>query len=377
MRDDSPRVVHVAPASFGSDGQVGGGERYVVELARAMAERVPTTLVTFGREPRSYALGPLTGEVVRNWIPFESWADPFNPRFLSRLEGADIIHVHQPRMMMPTLALFYGRKKSVPVFATNLGASGTFVHKLVDLRRLYAGHLHISHFSRQRYGHGGLATARVVFGGVDTSRFSPDPAANVTGGVLFVGRLLPHKGINYLIEAVDADTPLTIVGRRWFKTQAADFNALLQTLALGKRVRFDEQCDDASLPDLYRRSLCTVLPSVYVSVSGETYPVSELLGQTLLESMACGRPAICTNVGGMPEVVRDGVTGFVVPPNDPAALRERIAWLRAHPAEADAMGRAARAHVLEHFSWSSVVDRCLAAYREALTQSAPPVRPSP
>ena len=51
----------------------------------------------------------------------------------------------------------------------------------------------------------------------------------------------------------------------------------------------------------------------------------ELLGQTLIEGMACGTPAICTDVASMPEVVEDGVTGFVVPPNDPAYLGAKLA----------------------------------------------------
>jgi glycosyltransferase involved in cell wall biosynthesis len=95
---------------------------------------------------------------------------------------------------------------------------------------------------------------------------------------------------------------------------------------------------------------------------GQESLVPELLGQTLLEGMACGTPVICTKVAAMPELVRDGITGFVVPPNDPAALGERIRWLAKHPSEAAKMGRAARAWVLEKFTWPQVVDRCLDAY---------------
>ena len=106
-----------------------------------------------------------------------------------------------------------------------------------------------------------------------------------------------------------------------------------------------------------------VLPSVYRDLYGGETRVPELLGQTLLEGMACDTPAICTAVASMPEVVVDGVTGFVVPPNNPAALREKLCWLRDHPAEAAAMGRAARQHVLEKFTWPAVVRRCLEHYR--------------
>jgi glycosyltransferase involved in cell wall biosynthesis len=64
----------------------------------------------------------------------------------------------------------------------------------------------------------------------------------------------------------------------------------------------------------------------------------------------------------MPEIVEDGVCGFIVPPNDPAAIAERIAWLREHPAEAAAMGAAGRQRVLEKFTWPQVVRRCLGIY---------------
>jgi glycosyltransferase involved in cell wall biosynthesis len=78
--------------------------------------------------------------------------------------------------------------------------------------------------------------------------------------------------------------------------------------------------------------------------------------------MACGTPAICTDVASMPEVVENGVTGFIVPPNDPAALGEKLRWLQAHKDEANRMGENARRRVLELFTWDRVVDRCLAIY---------------
>jgi glycosyltransferase involved in cell wall biosynthesis len=105
-----------------------------------------------------------------------------------------------------------------------------------------------------------------------------------------------------------------------------------------------------------------VLPSVYRTMYGAEYQVPELLGQTLLEGMACGRPVICTRVASMPEIVEDGVCGFIVAPNDPVELAGRIGWLREHPIEAAAMGAAARQRMLEKFTWPQVVRRCLEFY---------------
>jgi glycosyltransferase involved in cell wall biosynthesis len=137
----------------------------------------------------------------------------------------------------------------------------------------------------------------------------------------------------------------------------------LERLAVGKTIRFRHGCADDELVATYQRALCVVLPSVYRTMYGGETRVPELLGQTLLEGMACGIPAICTNVASMPEVVIDGVTGFVVPPNDPQSLRNRLRWLMEHPVETARMGDAAREHVLSRFQWNSVVQRCLDVYR--------------
>jgi glycosyltransferase involved in cell wall biosynthesis len=178
---------------------------------------------------------------------------------------------------------------------------------------------------------------------------------------VYAGRILPHKGVNDLVTAMAPEMELKIIGRVGDTMFLSD----LQRLAAGKRVTFRHDCDDAELIQSYQRALCVVLPSVYRTIYGEETCVPELLGQTLLEGMACGRPAICTNVASMPEIVEDGVSGFIVPPNDSAALANRIGWLRDHPAEADAMGAAARQRALEKFAWPLVVQRCLGLYADA------------
>ncbi len=64
----------------------------------------------------------------------------------------------------------------------------------------------------------------------------------------------------------------------------------------------------------------------------------------------------------MPEVVEDGVTGFVVPANDPPSLRRKLEFLRDHPDKAESLGNEGRRRVLENFTWPEVVKRCLAIY---------------
>jgi glycosyltransferase involved in cell wall biosynthesis len=136
----------------------------------------------------------------------------------------------------------------------------------------------------------------------------------------------------------------------------------LKTQAAGKAIVFHHGLGDAALVNMYRRALCLVLPSVYRTADGQYTDVPELLGQTLLEAMACATPVICTRVASMPEIVEEGVSGFVVEPGDTSMLRERLSWLAEHPSEAAAMGAAGRKTVLDRFQWPRVVERCLEAY---------------
>ena len=112
-----------------------------------------------------------------------------------------------------------------------------------------------------------------------------------------------------------------------------------------------------------------VCPSVY-----------EPMGIVNLEAMACEAPVVATAVGGIPEVVEDGVTGLLVPyearpdgtgtPADPAALAaglaEKVNELLADPARAEAMGRAGRARAVERFGWDGAAAETLALYERLL-----------
>ena len=120
---------------------------------------------------------------------------------------------------------------------------------------------------------------------------------------------------------------------------------------------------DENLVTHYQEALVTVQPSVYEDCFGNRTDVPELLGLSVLESMACGTPVIVTKVGSLPEIVEDGVTGFIVPPNNPQAISEKVNDLMQHPSRAIDMGRRAREAVLKRFTWDKVADRCLAAYQ--------------
>lgn len=354
------RVLHVVPALFGDeDGVVGGAERYALELARCMAGETPTRLVSFGDTERRERVGALEVHVIGGAHRVRGQrTNPFAARLVPELLRADVVHCHQRRVLASSVSALVCRPTRRRVFVTDLGGGGWDLSAYVSTDRWFHGHLHISEYSRRVHGHEGEPRARVILGGVDAEKFSPGPAVERNGRALFVGRLLPHKGVDDLINALPGDMGLDIIGRPYSEDYVRD----LRRLAAGRRVTFFHGCDDAGLVRAYRSALCVVLPSVYRSMYGQETKVPELLGQTLLEGMACGAPAVCTNVASMPEIVEDGVSGFIVPPNSPEELGGRLRRLAERPREAAEMGRAARRRVLEKFTWPAVVRRCLEAY---------------
>jgi glycosyltransferase involved in cell wall biosynthesis len=355
------RVLHLVPALFGADGIIGGAERYAYELARHMADVVPTRLVAFGDRDRSETAGGLDVRVIGSpWYVRGQRTNPIAWALAPEVLRADVVHCHQQHVLMSSAAALIARLTGRRVFTTELGGGGWDVSAFISTDRWFHGHLHISEYSRTVYGHSDMRRARVILGGVDTDRFSPDSLKPRGRTPLFVGRILPHKGLSDLIAALPPDMPLDIVGP---KNQTGTIE-ILTANAKSKLVHFHHDVADSMLPDMYRRALCLVLPSVFRSADGAETKVPELLGQTLLEAMACGIPVICTAVASMPEVVADGKTGFVVAPGDHKALRDRLCWLAAHPAEAAAMGAEGRRSVLERFRWPLVVAKCLDAYSE-------------
>jgi glycosyltransferase involved in cell wall biosynthesis len=267
-------------------------------------------------------------------------------------------------VLASSLAAMFCRLTRRRIFVTELGGGGWDLSAYINTDRWYDGHLHISAYSRSIYGHEHSTSARVILGGIDTDKFSPAQVRRQLK-LVYCGRLLPHKGIDILIEALPLSVELDVIGR----VVEPDYLAHLNHLARGKRVNFHHDWDDLKLVAAYREAACVILPSVYKTMYGEETVVPELLGQTLLEGMACSSPVIATNVAALPEVVVDGETGFVVPPNDPVGLRERIFWLLDHPGESDLMGAAGRRRVLAYFTWPSVVQRCFAAYAPVLSAS--------
>jgi len=353
------KVAHVSPLYFSDEGVIGGGERYALELARAMSSYTPTKLVTFGKRRQSVREGDLRIEIYPVWFYFGGKnVNPISLAFLRELVDADVIHLHQYQIALSDICVLFARAFRKAIFATDHGGGGrNYAHRLKTGEHV-TGFLFVSRHSASEYPQFAHKT-RIVYGGYNTAMFYPRAVPREKRAI-FTGRLIPFKGINYLVEGIDADIELHLIGRPYHPR----YLEMLKKLAEGKRVSFRTALTQEELAVEYSSAMVNVLPSVHTDVYGTYYRKSEIMGLVLLEAMACGTPVLVTRVGGMPEFVPEGEVGFIVPPNDPRALGERIRFMRDNPDLVERMGKAAREHVLANFTWDRVAKSCLQAYRE-------------
>ena len=206
------QVLHVAPTPFGGRGLFGGGERYPLELAAALARsgEVDCELVTFGPRPEVHrADGGLRVRVIRPVTHLHRHpAHPVAPGLLEALDGADIVHTHHLRSTPSRMAAVAARVRRQRLVVTDHGLAGGDWFGL--LPRLFDRFLTVSRYAAE-LADVDPAKVRVIWGGAHPDRFGAG-AEGPRCGVLFVGRLTPHKGVDRLIRALPHRAALTVAG---------------------------------------------------------------------------------------------------------------------------------------------------------------------
>jgi colanic acid/amylovoran biosynthesis glycosyltransferase len=192
---------------------------------------------------------------------------------------------------------------------------------------------------------------RVIPCGVDLERFRPQGSAADRPRIVCVARLVPVKNLELLLHACHelqrrgVRFRCVIVGEGPRREQ---LEATRTRLGLEGVVELVGAAEQAEVLSWWRRAAVAVLTS-----EREGMPVS------LIEAAACGLPAVATAVGGIPELVEDGVTGRLVPPGDPLAFAGALEELLRDPSLAARLGRAARQRVEERFSLRHQVNQLL------------------
>lgn len=196
-------------------------------------------------------------------------------------------------------------------------------------------------------------TLSVIPNGVEPARFGQaSPCVRDRPYVLAVGRLVRQKGFDVLLEAFGrlgpstAGVDLLIAGDG---PERAGLEAARARLGLAGRVHFLGSLAQDRVASLYGGALLVACPSRW-----------EGLPLVCLETMASGRPLIATAVDGIPDAVRHGETGVVIPPERPDALADALAALLADAPARERLGAAGQRAVREQFAWSQVARRYLA-----------------
>ena len=192
-----------------------------------------------------------------------------------------------------------------------------------------------------------------------------EPSSSEGGGegpepLLFVGRLRLRKGVEVLLEALaelPGSPPLWIVGDGEHR---AALETRVRELDLTDRVRLLGRRDPGPVRALLREARALVVPSIY-----EGMPL------VVLEAMEAATPVVASAVSGIPEVVVDGETGWLVPPEEPAALARALSEVSADPAEARRRGAAGRRRLDERYRPEHAVARWEEILKEAVGYSPP------
>ncbi|NVB83372.1 MAG: glycosyltransferase [Kofleriaceae bacterium] len=203
---------------------------------------------------------------------------------------------------------------------------------------------------------------RVVPMGVSAERFQPKPPDPASRMILFVGKLVPKKGLRYLLEAVallverGVRAHLVIVGGGPLEP---DVRADVTRLGLDATVELAGWVKNTELPAVYARAAVVCVPSI-IDERGET----EGMPVVVQEALASGRVVVASEVSGIPDVIDDGRNGFLVPPRDPAALAAALERaLLISPQVRAAVGSAARETALSH-TWERVAERYAEVFDE-------------
>jgi colanic acid/amylovoran biosynthesis glycosyltransferase len=255
-------------------------------------------------------------------------------------------------LRVPLIANFHGFDATLTDAALLRAGRPSWIHFVLGRARLAreaALVLCTSDFLRDELAARGFPAERLRthYLGVDTERLRPRAGARCPGLIVHAARLVRFKGTAVLIDAFRRLAPraphatLVVIGEG---PERARCEALAGPLLAASRVRFLGAIPNAEVLDWMSRASLLCQPSLRAPDGHR-----EGLGVVLLEAAALGVPSVASRSGGMPEAVEDGRTGYLVAEGDAAALAERITRLITDDERAEAMGRAARARVVERF----------------------------
>ncbi|TMI37485.1 glycosyltransferase family 4 protein [Candidatus Bathyarchaeota archaeon] len=379
---------------------IGGISTHVYHLSRALVEKGTSVRVITCDFPNAPAEEIIDGvpvsRVDSGRVPesnFLLWIYHLNSQMISKTtelfetERFDLIHAHD--WVVGRAAVELKNRLGLPlistIHATEIGRGGSldgeYRRKVRDIERLLVeqsdGIICCSNYMLDhiQYVLGAVKTKiRVIPNGVEASRFNngrqpqliPTGVSEDRKTILYVGRIVREKGIFTLLDAFEKlrkqgkDVSLVLVGEGPLKEDLA--KEVLRR-KLNDRVKLAGFVDEKKLVSLYNSSDAFVLPSHY-----------EPFGMVALEAMASRVPVVVSDVGGLSEIVEDGITGVKVPAANPSTLAEGILRVLEDRELSEQLKENAYRAVQERYRWDMIAEKTIEAYRISFAKPSPSSR---
>jgi glycosyltransferase involved in cell wall biosynthesis len=336
------------------------------------------TVFTLGRKKSPKTISENGYRVERFPIYFTVCGNSFAPgliiELLKRKKSVDIIHAHSHLFFSTNVCVFIRILHSAPLIITNHGLISASAPKW--LNTLYkktfskatfriADHIICyTDIEKENIAKMGIDPKKisVIHNGIDIRLFAPKgyKKSEDKKQILWVGRYVPGKGVEYLIEAFSyvqkkiPGTHLVLIGEGPEKAAIED---RVRKLHLQTSVTFIDHLENEELPEIYKNSDVFVLPSLMEGVP-----------RTILEAMSCGVPVVITDLSHLVGIVEGA--GFVVPPKDPALLSAAIFTILEETSLAEKMGQRGRNRIEQDYSWEDTVEKTFALYESVIDSYA-------
>ena len=304
------KVLHITPTVFSRDCIIGGGERYVQNVTRAidMSGDVSNDITV---EQRILAIGN-SHEPSDDKIILVSIAAPQSSAFnavplglFEIINQYDIVHIHQCLSRFGSFCLSVAKTCHKMVVGTDHGGGDDPILLFGKGVELYDHLITVSRFSESLIKPYFSGPTTVIQGPVDSKLYSF--CENKEDYGLCVSRILPHKGIDRLIKVLPSDMLLIVVGEIYDRK----YYQKLCEISRGKKVKFLSNVDDTDLITLYQRAQFFFQGSTHLDLFGQKHLKPELMGFAPIESLMCGTPIIVSDAGALPELVIDDSIGSV------------------------------------------------------------------
>lgn len=238
-------------------------------------------------------------------------------------------------------------------FSTNIPHSKIIAKELSEYKE--ADYISVpSLFARQSFISASIPREKLIHipYGVNLSLFNPRRKRDDIFRVIFAGGLILRKGVHYLLQAF-AELHLPNAELHVIGPASEPMKPFLKKYE--GHYRRSDYFSMGTLADVYSQGSVFVLPSI-----------EDGFGLVIAQAMACGIPVIATDHTGAPDIVREGIDGFIIPIRDVEALKEKILYLYENPDIREQMGKNAQERVASGFTWDDYGDRIVKEYERIL-----------